>query len=491
MATGYPTPDNFDGDADFICIPIVVPNKTEFKAAIYGLYAQMSKEYFWRNFGTMTAQQAAWLSSRGLALTDAYGECGDVMACEDVADCFESEIVTNQTLINAFTEAINNAGYGNPNRVNATVTKIADRNVAGKMAEDIKELSDCNLDKLWGGLRHGIVARLDESLADTLQDIAAIPTIIGRNAAWLDIIPVIGDIAEAIVTSLSSVTPTLLSLYEAHSSEATLDEIACDLFGIVCSECRYPTHQEIYDYFKNFALPATPSIGDWVLETMTQLLTNPVGVTAKVAYFTLMCWQLGILYLQATFNGSNGTEALYNYATLGEDFASDNWLQLCDACGEQYMEYAWDFTQAQWDSYRTDGFSGNISSGNYVAGKGWRLSSINATDGLMQVGLALDPAWQIVAVAYKSSAAAGAQVAAFRTTPSASGGQTVNLNAADTPYTQRANMILNPQTNRNEFALRLAATLASNLYLEKIAMRFNAGFAPLGSTPVASPNFAP
>lgn len=354
--TGLPTPDNFEGDADFICIPLIVPNKTEFKAAIYGLYGQMANAWFWRELGTMTPETAAFLSSRGLGMTNAYGECA-TMSCEEIADCIETDTVTQEALAAALQTSVplqdavfnyvNKAGFGNPLHVSGTNTKIADVNPLGFESDDVKTLDNCDLNALWGGIRHGIVDRLDENLQDILQDISAIPTIIGRNAAWLDVVPVLGDIAEAIVTSLSSVVPTLLSLFEAYSSEATKDELACELFNLVCADCKYPTHEQIYNHFKNYGMPETPEIGEWVLETMTDLLTNPVGVVAKVAYFTLMTWQLGIIYLQSKINNATAEHQLRLWAGLGEDWANDNWLTLCDECQETYQKVVWDFSDGQ------------------------------------------------------------------------------------------------------------------------------------------------
>lgn len=321
-----------------------------------------------------------------------------VVNCEQVADCIESEISAgNITLINSLTQNAINNGFGNVNRVNPYLTKFIDRNAPDALQTDVKELLNCDRNKLWGGIRHGIVDRLDEVLADTLQDVAAIPTIIGRNAAWLDIIPVLGDLAEAVVTSLSNVAPTLLSLYESYSSEATKDELACELFALVCADCRYPTFEEIYNHFKNYGMPETPEIGAWVLDTMTQLLTNPVGVLAKVAYFTLMTWQLGILYLQATFNGNTGTNAIFRFASLGEDFSNDNWLLLCETCDDSYVLWTWDFrTQGQGDFYQdTVQTSGQ---GVFETGKGWRCVNFS-TGRRFVVAFQFDPAWKIHAVA--------------------------------------------------------------------------------------------
>lgn len=490
--SGLPTPDNFVGNADFVCIPIIVPNKTEFKAAIYGLYGQMCNDWFWKQAGTMTPETASFLSAEGLGQTEAYGACGAVMACADVADCFESEIITNVTLQTSVTNYVNSAGFGNPNRIDAENTKIADRNVSGFNEQKIKTQSQCNLDALWAGIRYGIVQRMDDLVRDTLEDLAVIPELGARVSAFIDIIPVVGDVVEATLNAVASAIPTLLDLYNAHSSEATLDEIACDLFSLVCAECRYPTHAELYNYYQSFAMPATPSISDFVLDVMMQLLSNPVGVVAKVAYFTLQVWALGILYLQALFHGENGSETLYNFATLGEDFANDNWLQLCNACGEQYMEYVFDFTKEQYDSYRTGNFSGSIESGAYISGKGWHATGISGTDALMQVGLLVDATWQFVAIAYQASSQPGAQVIHWRPTPgSNSGAVGTNMNLADAPYTQRANLVLAQKTGFKEVAFRLAFTLAADGYLQKVAFKFNAGSAPIGSTPVASPNYLP
>jgi hypothetical protein len=487
--TGYPTPNNFSGDADFVCIPIFVPNKTEFKAAIYGMYSQLANSWYWKQVGTMSPDDAAWLSSRGLAMTDAYANCGGDMACEDVADCIESELTTNQTLINQITETVNASGFGNHNRVNPYLTKIQDRNVADFNTTEVFELEDCNLDRLWGGIRHGIVDRLDEALADTLQDVAAIPTIIGRNAAWLDIVPVLGDLAEAVVTSLSSVAPTLLSLYESYSSEATKDELACELFSMVCAECRYPTFEEIYNHFKNYGMPETPAIGAWVLETMTQLLTNPVGVLAKVAYFTLMTWQLGIMYLQATFNGNTGTSAIVRFASIGEDFANDNWLLLCETCNEQYRIATWDYTQQQYNSAKTTGFSTNA--GTWIAGKGWRVDKTAANAGRLTMAQPFDPSWQIRSLIIQTDRPKtewlSFQVVARQIVGSGTTGYNMTSSAAADANSRCVTGIVS-QSNIQEMAVSITQDPYQVMYLKKLIVVFNTGNSPEPSIPTNDPD---
>lgn len=416
---------------------------------------------------------------------------GTVMACEDVADCVESELAAgNETLINQIFETTILNGFGNPNRVNPTGTTPLDRNPAGALGTDIIPLENCNLDALWAGIRHGIVERLDELLADTLQDMAAIPTIIGRNAAWLDIIPVLGDIAEAIVTTLSSVTPSLLSLYEAYSSEATKDELACELFQIVCAECRYPTFEEVYNHFKNYGKPETPAIGGWVLEVMTDLVTNPVGVVAKVMYFTLMCWVLGIFYIQATFNGKNGTQAIKDFALLGEDFANGNWKELCETCGELYAVVKYDYTKEQGSSYKTAGYS--TTNGTYIAGKGWRVDRIDSTTGRVTMAQPIEASWVIRSVAYETSVERTVYsnyAVTARPNPNVntgSSGLNMTLQASDNLFVRCRDDIAGFSGFQEMAISIISPNPYQEIFLKSMTIIYTEPNVPLGATPIAN-----
>jgi len=79
LYSGYPTPDAQTGDVTYGCIPIYVPNNSEFAsqfaAIIYGLYSAMSNEDFWHEFGTLSPELAAQYAAQGLAQTEAYAEC--------------------------------------------------------------------------------------------------------------------------------------------------------------------------------------------------------------------------------------------------------------------------------------------------------------------------------------------------------------------------------------------------------------------------------
>jgi len=88
--SGYPTPDAQIGDVTYGCIAIYVPNNPEFSsqfaAIIYGLYAAMSNEDFWHEFGTLSPELAAQYAAQGLAQTEAYAECSPVSEGFQIGD---------------------------------------------------------------------------------------------------------------------------------------------------------------------------------------------------------------------------------------------------------------------------------------------------------------------------------------------------------------------------------------------------------------------
>lgn len=422
---------------------------------------------------------------------------GEIMLdCGDVADCVSVELSAgNAVLISSLVQnSINTGVGGNTNHINGEITTIPDRNRPTSLDEDIFPEFECNLDDLWAGIRNGIVQRLDDAARDVLEDLAAINDIPQRFQAFIDVIPVLGDIAEAIVILATEVIPDILNLYNAYSSEQQLDEIACDLFNMVCSECRYPTYREVYDYYSQLGY----NLDGMDIQTVSPVIQKLSGMIAAVApssvvYNTMITFQLLILYIEAEFNGEAGKTTLYKYATLGNDYANDNWLQLCSGCTAQYMEYIFDFTKESYGSYRTGAFTGSIMSGDYIPGVGWRVSAINTTDGLMQVGLPFDPTWKVKAVAIDTSYPAGGTPNYWRTRiQSNSGANTVtgNMDTASAPYSKRQNFGVEI-SGFKEFAVRIPASLDTETALRRVAIKFIAGFAPSGSTLTNNPAFAP
>jgi|SRR5690349_7006665 len=505
MATGYPTPNNAIGDIEFSCIPILVPSNSEFEgifaAAIYGLYAEMSKAWFWREQGTMSPDQAAFLASRGLAITDAYAECGGDMSCIDVADCLdENESITviqnlitnNQTIINAITQTVNQSGFGNPNSINTSQTTVLDRNPSGALQEEIKTLPDCNLNLLWGGIREGIVGRLNDLTKDLMEDLLIIPDVAERLIVFVDTVPVIGDLIEGVAYNIAEIIPDLYTLYESYESSETLDELACEIFAIVCAECRYPTFEEVFNVYAGHTLIGI-DMNNLTLDAVATAVLDLLTQTSEVAFFTLSVQALFVLNLQAAYNGANGTKSIIKWAELGEDNQSDNWLDLCDSCAESYVLWTWDFTtQGQGDFYLDTVQAGQ--QGIFEAGKGFR--AVNYSTGRRYVvAFKFDPTWEVRAVAMKNSNGVNTSAQWVRRPNwgSTSGQQASSAGSAVGQWTKHWEGYPS-LTGIEEVYFYTGFTASETAYLEKVSFLFNVGHAPAGNgvptndlTPYSSP----
>lgn len=420
---------------------------------------------------------------------------GEIMVnCEEVADCVESEIAGgNTTLINALTNnAISTGTGGNYNRVNGDITTVLDRNEPLALQQDeIKELENCNLDELWGGIRHGIVERLDDTARDLLEDLAAINDLPQRFQAFIDVIPVLGDIAEGIVTLATEVIPDILNLYNSYSSEAQLDEIACDLFGLVCAECRYPTFEELYNYYSTLGYEMD-AMDAQTMSGMMGKISTMVGnlQPASIVYHSMITFQLFTLYLQAQWNGNAGTRAIERFAAIGEDFGSNNWLDLCDTCIEPYQRYTWDFKESNQDSYVTQNFA--AQGGAWIAGKGWGMTAISGSAAYLSLGISLEPTWKIRAVGIKLNQASGTNNLGSTLRPTrgiATGQVNQSLAWGTTGWTFFANGLASI-TNMREFALGMNYAPSVNAIVEAVTIIFEAGFAKEGSVPTASQNLS-
>lgn len=347
--SGYPTPDAQSGDVTFGCIPVLVPNNAEFseafKAAIYGLYGQMANEWFWREQGTLSPELAAQYASEGLALTEAYGECAN-MTCEDVADCIETDSGVQDAIIE--NNVTNNDFYGttNPDSLSDAGTEAAimdTRFPPAQREQPAHTLVDCNYDELWGGIRF-MVVQLDNRGRDALEQIAAKTERWEKFAEFISIVPVLGDLLEATVMAAVNEIDVIIGLYNSYSTEESLDTIACGLFELVCEECRYPTFDEILDYYASFGISG---IQDWAtlgLKAMLDYMTGSSSVAAQACYFTVITFQLWILYGQMTFLGMRGARYISIWLDNGEEYANDGWIALCDGCSEDYGYVETDFT---------------------------------------------------------------------------------------------------------------------------------------------------
>lgn len=251
-----------------------------------------------------------------------------VDVCDLVSDC----IANNPGTQEALTLFIQNSGIGDPNFGNPDIPMMPFRfSDAALDTEIAPPPAGCDLDILWAGIRE-IVDRLDDNGRDFLEDLQVILDKVERVNGMIALVPIVGSVASAAINQFTEIIPDVLNLYNAYSSEAVKDDIACDLFELVCSECRYPTFREIMDYYANLGIPGLNDYVNLAVSAAMSAASTLIGFSGLLVYHSIITFQLFFMYLGAKFNLANDESALGLWASLGEDFPSDNWIALCGGC---------------------------------------------------------------------------------------------------------------------------------------------------------------
>lgn len=133
--TGYPTPDPVSPQT-FRCARIYVPDSVGdvFFSLVMGQLAEMTKEYYWKQSGLLTPEQAAFLMAQSVAMTDANGvDCGDAQFTES-GDCNGYE--ASSSLISYYPQnPYSQPGYVPSGYLTAPFTRFGDFPVIGWLSE--------------------------------------------------------------------------------------------------------------------------------------------------------------------------------------------------------------------------------------------------------------------------------------------------------------------------------------------------------------------
>lgn len=425
---------------------------------------------------------------------------GTIMVnCEDIADCIDTSeavqdaIATNQNIILQNAMNIANSGIGDIPAIDAATSTINNTPFAagstGIVDEPIKELENCDLNALWAGIRDGIVSRLDDNARSMLEFLVTKADLAERATALIGAIPIFGSMAQAVLDQMVEAAPDMLNLFSSYSSIENMDTIACEIFGIVCAECRYPTMEEVYSYYATFGITGMNDLENIVISAATDLLFGSTELAALAFYHTMISYQLFILLLGSKFHGATGSQAIVRMATLGEDFANDNWTILCDDCNEPYAIWEWNFaTQGQGESYVDSAITTVTNKPVFIAGKGWMLVN-HSTGRRADIAFPLNPSWEFRAVGFNTvGAALAARQIALRSNPGNTSGQIVLSIAGGTgDYNHVSNGLLST-TLKNEVAFfAQIGNQTDTVYIDKIAFVFNFGTAKDPSTPTNDP----
>ena len=354
-----------------ICLPL--PNHPDYIAAFLFAVKQMTLDRYWQHTPDLAA-----ITVRNVMLNRTFKPlldrlallegCGEV-DCLDVADCIETSTDVQDALTN------NNDQYGtmNPDYVSnegTESTTIIDNRFPDTQREtEIKEApADCDLDEIWSGI-YFLVTKLDERGRDWLEQIVARVDKWERASEFVGTVPIVGELAEDLLLTFIDVVPDLLEFYNAWSSEEHLQDIACALFELVCAECRYPTYNEVLNYYASLGMD---ELSDWAIKGVRLMVDYMVGSStfaSDIIYHTIITFQLWVLYTQSTFFGLRGTKWLGIWLDNGEEFANDEWEVLCDGCANQVWCYEWDFTTSNGNFALHNPFG--TAAGVWTDGIGW------------------------------------------------------------------------------------------------------------------------
>lgn len=421
-----------------------------------------------------------------LKAIEELNNCGALtMSCEDIADCIETStevqqaITNNNYIILENLKTIANSGLQYP-AIDADTTTVmtSSAGIGAAKDDEIKPLINCNLDTLWAGLRE-MVQRLDDNARTALEFLVSKADLAERGQALVGAIPIVGSIATSLLEQLTEVAPDMLNLYESYSSISVLDEIACELFAIGCSECRYPTFDEIYLYYTALGITGLGDLENLIASLAMDLLFQSTETASHIFYHSLISVQIWTFAMGSKFYGYTGAETLNRLATLGEDSPSPDWITLCDSCNEPYRMMVWDFTTGQHGWY-LDTADGTADEGVYVAGKGWRT-----TNNRVEIACLHDASWVFRSCGFKSTGVTiTARSMSLRPTVGSTTGQANQGFSSGTGEFNNCQPTPNAGTSGfNEIQAAIqggGATLVS--YIEKIYVIYNAANAPEEAT---------
>lgn len=318
----YLTP--IDDTLEIACLSVYAPNDLLWRIAVSGAIQELFMQHNWEEYGLSTE----YVTSRLIELNPNlnWGNCSAAMSCDDIADCID----TSPNVQNTLNEFLINSGSVNPDSIDPNTTgqeRLPDSDTQSIYPDS----PSCDYDVIWAGIRE-MVERIDQEGRDLLEDLAVINDKIQQWSEIIDLVPILGDIIKDIGDLFTEQLPDILNAYNSASSPTFLDGVACDIFNIVCGDCRYPTWDEVMQYFGQNSYVSLPSFNTVSYAVLWDLIKSVTIVTSTPVWYTINAWQIFTMAFGGRWNGSHGLKTLKIWCSFGEEFANDNWEILCDPC---------------------------------------------------------------------------------------------------------------------------------------------------------------
>lgn len=256
------------------------------------------------------------------------GNCG-FMDCEDILQCIpdlEAAIIENGSI--------------NVNQIDASSTTIFEQRFPTTEREtEILPLGiGCDKDVLFGSIRE-IVSRIDAYGQDFWEQVVSDADAIERIADLVALVPIFGDLLGETTLLLVDNADTLKNGYEAYQTIDLVDQITCALFELVCNDCRYPTYQEVFEYYASYGISGIEDFATLSWQLIVDYLIDTSGGSNQIIYYST---NLALLYargLGATVLGQTGMEFVRTWALLGADSPSSDHETLCPCVVPPVHEY--------------------------------------------------------------------------------------------------------------------------------------------------------
>jgi len=338
------------------CVPVLIPDDDAYVSLLLFAIRKMCQQSYFERDENRTAKQIADLlmSVTYQSVLDNIGTgCDTMVDCETIEDCLgTSPTIENiNTTIKDSTKSIytnvNDATYWS-SETNITNAQKQERLLADDMPPPPLGQS-CDYDALWSACWQ-IVSGMDNLSRDWLEQLTSQADKLKRAAALIEAIPILGDVASAVINLVVDNAQTIENGYNAYSTQQVLNDLACELYCACKADCVPPSIEMIADIYAQAGILEP----DWqdVLGLSIEAGLDYLFGTGNLANRTIFCatnlWSFGVLSIGSMIMGWTGLNTIKLWVSLGLNNPNDDWKYHCTECettlncsgSTQYIQFA-------------------------------------------------------------------------------------------------------------------------------------------------------
>lgn len=337
-----------------VCFKIVVPNAVQYRAALLGQLSVLGDWHTWDHptDGTVCVdcETAAQLWRNALYNAVWTEECEEPVNCEDVADCIETNELTQQAIANQIetNEDIQQALADQIGSNNAITNNVYNTTVVGspmlssQRNSGVSKTTACDPNALFGSIT-AIVRQLDQNNKDFLEVILLTDNAQQRVSKIIKAIPLLNEVPiDEALDFASQMATEIKENYDAQYTTSVEDEYRCALFCLVKDRegCEL-TFQDMVEYFNTRLGTSLEPINFFqaVVQYFISGTWSGTTVVDIMMLIQLSAWQ------QASEWTGISLRSLQTVGALGANDPDSDWMILCedcnDVCGPEWPSITW------------------------------------------------------------------------------------------------------------------------------------------------------